>query len=321
MGRGDKNSEPEEIYDRNQFFVVNYEELLELPTEVKLSEIAIDVDYVRLETSDKCLLHTYADYFFTDEYIFVDNVYYILQFTRDGKFIKQIGKQGRGPGEIGLIRMLSVLDKEKLLVAQTNWARKLYYFNYEGEFQKSVTVPDIMRIKILPDQRQLLYSPSSWGKEKYVFILRNSNGDTLSVTNNHYNWENKVGYVSSVSYHLFTPFYDYGGTISMKYMYNDTVYHIMADSIVPEYLLNLGKFKLPDEYRVEVAGGGFDLFKENSKECRFAVSFEANEKLFITSQEFSDMQEEDQWNMIYDRRKGTGTLVADSQGFPDMINK
>jgi len=318
-GTGRQNPEPVKEYNRNQFFIVNYEEILDQPTEVKLSEIANDVCYVRLETADNCLLHTYADFFFTDDFIFVDNVYYILQFTRDGKFIKQIGKQGRGPGEIGIIRMLSVIDSEKLLIAQTNWARKLYYFNYDGEFLKSLTVPDVRSIRILPDHRQLFYDTPVWGMEKYVFLLRNIDGDTLSVVNNHYKWENQIGYSSSVGYHLFTPFYETAGTTSMKYMYNDTVYHIMNDSIIQEYLLNMGKYKLPDENRIEVSGGGFELFKEKSKGYRFAVSMEANEKIYIASEEYSDSKEQHQWNMIYDRRSGAGKLVVDSQGYPGKL--
>ncbi len=316
---GDKDTA--EKYDRDRFFDISYEDIMQSPAEVRLSEIASDVNYAVLETGDKCLLHPYADYFFTDKYIFIDNVYHILQFTRDGKFIKQIGKQGRGPGEIGLIRMLSVLDNDEQLVAQTNWARKLYYFNYEGEFLKSVQVPDVLNIRILPGRKQLFYDPPNWGNEEFVFLLRSDTGDTLSVVRNHYTWENKSGYSSSIGYHLFTPFYNSHGTVSMKYMYNDTVYKLKNNSIVPEYFINMGKYKLPDEYRVEVAQGGFEYFSEKSKGYRFAVSMEANEKLYIASQEFSNMEEDFQWNMIYDRRSRSGMLITDSQGNPgNLIN-
>ncbi len=124
--------EPE--YDRDKFFVVDYESILENKSTISLSEMADDIEYIPLETNDECLLRSAAEYFFTDDYIFVDNVEYILQFDRKGNFIKQIGTPGRRPGEIGLIRILSVLDKHEQLVVHTNWAWKLYYFSYDGDF-------------------------------------------------------------------------------------------------------------------------------------------------------------------------------------------
>ena len=205
------------------------------------------------------------------------------------------------------------------MVVQTNWARKLYYFNYDGDFINSVKVPDVLTMRVLPDQRELLYSPPNWGQEKEVFALIDSNSDTLSVVNNHFNWENRVGYGSTVGYHLFTPFYESNGIISMKYMYNDTIYHLLGDSIIPEYVVDMGRYRLPDEYRVEVLQSGFELFKEKSVGYRFAVPFESAEKIFIPSQPFSDFEESTQWNMIYDRRSAVGNLLVDASGEPGKI--
>ncbi|MDX2414309.1 MAG: 6-bladed beta-propeller, partial [Bacteroidales bacterium] len=221
------NGGPEEVedtYDRDKFFVVDYNQILNNPQQLRISELNGDVEYIRLETNENCLLHPRADYHFTKDYIFVDNSKFILQFDRSGKFIKQIGKPGRGPGEIGLIRILSVLDKEQLLVVQTNWARKLYFFNYEGEFVENRKVDDVSRIAALPDKRLLLLDGCYRGIEDYMFMLLNSNGDTTDVVYNHYKWYNKTGRVMSVSFHLFYPFYNYGGDTYMKSMYNDTVY-------------------------------------------------------------------------------------------------
>jgi len=314
-----RKSEPEKVYDRNQFFDVDYHGILEQPSLLNLSEIADSIWYVRLETNDSCLLHNYAEYFFTDKYIFIDNVQQILMFDRGGKFIRTIGKQGRGPGEIGLIRYLSVIDDEQLLVVQTNWSRKLFYFSYEGDFVKSVNVPDVFNIKVLQGDRQIFFDFCAWGFEDYMFALRNSEGDTTSVVLNHFKWENKSGRTMTVGYHLFIPFYEYGGTVSMKSMYNDTVYQVRGDEIVPEYFLNLGNFELSEEYRPEVSDAGIEYLRDGSNDKRFAVSFEASEKLFISSQPYFNADETKQWNMIYDRRTGGGNLVVDNDGSPGMI--
>ncbi len=304
-------------YDRDKFFVVDYESILTNKSKVNLSQITDDIEYVRLETDESCLLHSRAEYHITSEYIFVDNVEYILQFDRNGKFIKQIGKPGRGPGEIGLIRIMSVLDTKKQLVVQTNWARKLYYFSYDGGFLRSVPVEDVRRIKAIPGDRLVYFDGCAYGYEDYMFALLDTSGDTLDVVKNHYKWENETGRVGTVSYHLFAPFYFYNEKISFKSMHNDSVYHVSGDSIKAEYLIDLGKFQLPQEYRVEVpSSGGFEEFAERSKGYRFCSVFEANESLFISSQ---DYQDDIQYNMIYNRTEGSGRLLVDSSNDPGKI--
>jgi hypothetical protein len=312
---GEQQQAPE--YDRDKFFVVDYESILTSKSKVNLSHITDDIKYVRLETNDQCLLHPRAEYHFTDDFIFVDNSEYILQFDRNGKFIKQIGKPGRGPGEIGLIRIMSVLDGQKQLVVQTNWARKLYYFSYEGDFIESVPVEDVRRIKVIPGERLVYFDGCAYGYEDYMFALLDASGDTLDVVNNHYKWKNETGFVGTVSYHLFVPFYFSKDRISFKSMHNDTVYTVAGDSIKPEYLIDLGKYELPQEYRVEVPSSrGFQEFAERSKGYRFCSVFEAAESLFISS---SDYQDDIQYNMIYYRPEGSGRLLVDSNNEPGKI--
>ncbi|HCC70053.1 MAG TPA: hypothetical protein DEQ09_02730 [Bacteroidales bacterium] len=304
-------------YDRNNFFVVDYESVLNNKVQVNLSELTDDIEYIKLETNENCLLHPRAEYFFTDDYIFIDNSTHILQFDRKGKFIRQIGKQGRGPGEIGLIRVLSVLDEQNQLVVQTNWARKLYYFSYEGVFLKSVKVKDVRRIKAIPGKRLVYFAGCVYGYEDYMFALVNTTGDTLDVVNNHYKWENKTGRVGTMSYHLFVPFYFYNNTISFKSMHNDTVYHVSGDSIKPEYLIELGKYQLPQEERVEVpSSGSFPEFGEKSKAYRFCSVFEADESLFISS---TGYQDKIYYYMIYKKPTGSGKLLVDNNNDPGMI--
>ncbi len=314
--RGIEQAEEPE-YDRDKFFIVDYESILNNKSTVSLSELADDIEYIPLETNEKCLLRSTAKYHFTDEFIFVNNIEYILQFDRTGKFIKQIGTPGRGPGEIGLIRILSVLNEQKQLVVQTNWARKLYYFSYDGDFLKSVKVDDMWRIKAIQDDRFVYFDFCANGFEDYMFALVNMAGDTLDVVNNHYKWENKTGFVGTMSYHLFVPFYFYNDIISFKSMHNDTVYHVAGDSIKPEYLIDLGKYQLPQENRIEVpSSGGSQGFAEKSKGYRFCSVFEADESLFISS---SGYQDDIHYNIIYDRPSGTGTMLVDKDNYPGSI--
>ena len=255
-----------------------------------------------------------------DDYIFVDNSTHILQFDRNGKFIKQIGTPGRGPGEIGLIRNLSVLDKKKQLVVQTNWAHKLYYFSYDGDFLESVPFNTrAWRIKSIPGNRMVYFDQCTRGHEDYMFALTNLEGDTLDVVNNHYKWERTLVSGQSIQYSLFVPIYFYNNTLSFKSMHNDTVYTVSGDSIRAEYLIDLGDFQLPQEYRVEVYNklAPWDEYYERAKGSRFCSVFEAKEMLFISSSDYKDYNTV--YHMIYKRPEDTGKLLVDMHNDPGMI--
>ncbi len=150
-----------------------------------------------------------------------------------------------------------------------------------------------------------------------MFALVNTSGDTLDVVNNHYKWENTTGRVMTMTYSLFVPFYFYDNTISFKSMHNDTVYTVAGDSIRPGYLVDLGKYQLPQKDRIEVPSSeGFEGFAERSKAYRFCSVFESDEMLFISS---SDYQDDIQYNMIYDRPGASGRLLVDNQNDPGSI--
>jgi hypothetical protein len=316
---GSIEKEEEPGYDRNKFFVVDYESVLKNKAQVNLSELTDDIEYITLETNEKCLLHRMAEYFFTDDFIFVDNSTHILQFDRNGKFIKQIGTPGRGPGEIGLVRQLSVLDKKKQLLVQTNWAHKLYYFSYDGDFLKTVPVEDRLKLKAIPDNRLVYFDGCIRGNEDYMFALTNLAGDTLDVVHNHYKWEDSFHSGQTVSYTLFVPFYFYNNNISFKSMHNDTVYTVSGDSIRAKYLIDLGDLQLPQEYRVEVYKklAPWNEFYERAKGHRFCSVFEAKEMLFISSSDYKEYNTV--YNMIYNRPSGNGSLLVDMHNDPGMI--
>ncbi|MDT8401879.1 MAG: hypothetical protein RQ743_09295 [Bacteroidales bacterium] len=87
--------------------------------------------------------------------------------------------------------------------------------------------------------------------------------------------------MGTVSYHLFVPFYFFNNAISFKSTHNDTVYNVTGDSIKPEYLVDLRKYQLPQEDRIEVpSSGGFEGFAERSKGYRFCSVFEVGDCIY-----------------------------------------
>jgi hypothetical protein len=91
-------------------------------TTMLLSEVAKDITFIPLETTDECLIGSiYTIHLSLDYLIIVDsNPYQILLFNKTGKFIRKIGSIGQGPCEY-LCPELSVLVNDELFV----WDRSL----------------------------------------------------------------------------------------------------------------------------------------------------------------------------------------------------
>jgi hypothetical protein len=66
-----------------------------------LSDFANNIKYIPLETNDSCLLSNISYLCLTQENIFISDTKVLYQFDENGRFIRQIGKIGRGPGEHG----------------------------------------------------------------------------------------------------------------------------------------------------------------------------------------------------------------------------
>jgi len=62
----------------------------------------------------------------------------IYKFDRSGKFVKKIGRKGRGPGDLYHPGALSILDNKYLLVAEYATNRRISVFDLNGNFVKII---------------------------------------------------------------------------------------------------------------------------------------------------------------------------------------
>ncbi len=303
----------------DKFFQINYENLLKMKEMIGLSQIAANVEYVNLETNDECLMWGgLKRYLFTDDFIFISNKDHILKFTREGKFIRKIGSPGRGPGEIDLVVNMSILPEKKLIIVQTNVGRKLLYFTFDGDFVKTVTFTSyVPYVKILRDGKYLTHDNGSSGKNKYTFGLVNEKMDTLSVIKNYNHWIYTQNVMIGIGYPQFDPYYESGGRNFFKTMYNDTIFTVSADKIIPSYYIDLGKYRLPNELRPERLGpDNIQKFQNNREKYYFANVFQASDKLFLTTYCYGENPE---YHFLFKPESQTGSLLVNKSGVSSSI--
>lgn len=77
--------------------------------EVPLSSIGSSVEYIALESSPESYFSVRRQISLSENYILVADkqLNRVLLFNRDGKFLRQIGKSGKGPGEFPKIMELA----------------------------------------------------------------------------------------------------------------------------------------------------------------------------------------------------------------------
>jgi hypothetical protein len=153
-------------------------------------------------------------------------------YSREGKFIRQIGSKGNGPEEYLMIGDYCVDDKEGkiYLLSPKN---KLMVFNLEGEFIESF-VPDeeisFNRI-VFRDNVLYLFDTFSWGSLEYNWIIIDLDGKRLKEKYNYipdYNSQMNVGY---------DPVFENENLIYYWNNLNDTIYELDGMASKAAFLL------------------------------------------------------------------------------------
>jgi len=87
---------------------------------LELSELMENYRLVELETSERSLVPRYYQEFIGEKFILIISDNEILQFNSEGRFIKSIGKKGKGPGEFSGISDYVVNQDESKLYTYFN---------------------------------------------------------------------------------------------------------------------------------------------------------------------------------------------------------
>ena len=248
-----------------------------------LSDIVEDVEYVKLETTDDCLLAGTARVFITNDDIYTLNNYSdykLLRFDRKtGKFISQIGSIGQGPKE--MIKPGFVFAKDSLVYVSSSISDKVYIYTNENQFIRSVpfckdrssfedgvgqtiSVIDHQYIVRHPGQLQSQFNYNQYMAAEVIDMNSNrlfAMRDTSDV----------YGIMLTLDWDPIRWYYE--GNINFYNEPDRTVYAVTKDSIIPRYHFNLGDNKWP------VMDG--KLTKEFIKHIKFKSFRETEDYLYL----------------------------------------
>lgn len=224
--------------------------------EFKLSEIADDIEYVKLEKTTESLVGGGIPFWYiTKEYVFVYSSNRLLQFDRKGNYIKQIGKYGRGPGEFLSMRGLALNDSNNTLYVISNFANKVIKYDIDtGEFLGDFPINNTLGSGMLPmsfliiakDTFLALSHPMTQFTSDYViFEIFNDNGNVLAQKKSSlFSIQNDDENVERIK-NGFTQVWFFNGHFRLFEELNDTIYNIKNNHLEPVYIFNLNGYKGP----------------------------------------------------------------------------
>lgn len=252
---------------------IKISEALENQREVNLSQFVESIEYIQLEETEQTAL-LYPIIEVTDEFIIARNsgpsaFGPILLFDREsGKFIRGVGKSGRGPGEfqMGNTRLYNIFSKTLYGLAYSH--NEIQEYDTEGNFLGTIKLPLMIDEKVpakwgVPSIHlhqyldneffiSCIFNTTGWDKRKIVLFTRDS---IIKIFPNYLFWERKNwGSMNSIGRN--PNFFRWKDKLSVKEEFNDTVFQITKSNLIPRYVFQTDGFIPPPELQEQ--GINFD---------------------------------------------------------------
>ena len=287
---------------------IPFEKGMEFEREVKLSDIAESVEYLRLETTDAGLVKYFMPNMMhrTSKYYIFGEHQNVMQFTRDGKFVRNIGRCGQGPGEYNYIMQVDVDEKAgKVYVLSTG--KRLNVYDLEtGKFLQSgkMTHGQLNSFLMQNDSTLVAYKDNGNGQEKTLAYVATLSGKVL-----HEYPRNELFEVKNGAAYMYGGQHDFKlsrfhGMINLKEYENDTVYTVTSEGLKKRYIIDTGKYGIKLEHTLPALNGNEEAFNRLAAECmRYAV-LETEHYLFLPYTNWAGPKRNRPKTAMYDKRTG-----------------
>lgn len=235
--------------------------------EFYLSEVAEDVEYVKLENHPDGMI-AYANIIRAGEFFVVSDWRKpIMIFVTTGEFIRTIGSFGQGPQEYTRAYRCQVDQINQWIYILHREKRMILKFSINGDFLGDIKLEHrSSNFCLLPDQRLLVSTNSNYQDDIfYPLCILGPEGQMEHQIQGH---NQLLGAKSSTS---FTPGFNpiINGDVILANFVGDIVYKVDLDGhMIPFAEFELGKYKLPHKY---LEGGKGFRFSELSKDYIISV--------------------------------------------------
>ncbi|TCO04414.1 6-bladed beta-propeller [Natronoflexus pectinivorans] len=247
--------------------------------------------------------------------VFFDEHYYVLHtptmpsltvFDINGRFVRNIGKFGRGPGEYLFINDFAINHDDKMVVLMDDNAQRMHYYTLEGDHIDS---------KVLPLSAECIYYMDG----SYVFWMANLydrvlNADVkkrfnIFVLDRDYNTTHGFLEVSNefmgvMHGSLPSSFSPYGGGVNVVAPLSNDIYHYKDGSLFKKYYLDFGPLNCDflSELRKDQGDKGTFVFRLRNTGATYYPNqfFEFKNYMFFTF-----LSDNKMYSVFYDKKNET----------------
>lgn len=246
---------------------------------IPISSIENELEYIPLETTAKSLLRKIVQIEFSDSYIFISDFYKLLQFSRDGRFIRQIGGIGRGPGEYIYVMAFCIDNTHNKIYIKDYGNSLVKEFTFTGQFIRS--------FKIDFDSGNFIRNEIN----RFVFIIPNGahaiGGENLLIFTDTIgtriaslkNYNRRGSGTMSWSFLKQLIFFD--KMIRILEPGVDTLKTLKYDQVEPYAIFNLGEIKLDPNILIPMTNNWQDDYRSRVKDKLWIVDVNENDQFLL----------------------------------------
>lgn len=211
---------------------------------MNFSEFVDSISYVALETNVSCVIENGI---FTTLNISANHIFHgTMVFSRDGRFVKALGKVGQGPGEYTLALDSKADEKRREFYVYSNDSRKIFIYDFDNQFIRNVPgrYPGFRGFLLL-ENGNILLERDTWVNSENLYeyqVVENKTGAIL------YKREN-VAINKDHKEMIANCFWRYDNTLYYFENLTDTIFRLNKNGeiISPRFVIKLGKYGIRDK--------------------------------------------------------------------------
>lgn len=287
---------------------IDISENIDKVTSTNLSNISDNIIYIPLQTPPNLLLKSIINIRICKSGIYVCDGERIYKFSSTGKYIKEIGGVGNGPGEFIGPALLEVNEEANtLFVISEN--KGLLKYDLNGNYIDMF--PNFGSTTNLVYQSDDIYlNESSFSNKESNIII----ADTLLNVLHRFQKIKAIDGVFSFSVNL----YCFNNEVFCKGAFNDTIFRICKEGLKPYIVIKLGKNQLLNDLNIN------DIVNENPEIVdKYFIHHNIIETKTFLLAELSTLRAIDKVvqikYLLYDKNESTQSILPQT-GFVNDIN-
>jgi len=231
---------------------VGLDKFLDIPTDtIYLSEFCNKTHYIKLQTSDNCIISRISKIAMDDSLLFIfekDNRLLVFDYT--GRFVSQIGTFGENKNEYKCLKYFELDKINNHILLYDDEKHRLQIYNYQSQLIENISLK----------KRYFHYFIPFYGDDILAYTFKPftdfNNGYNLAIMTRKGNMkEQLLKRKETFNAKEIIPvginsLYLYNDTVSLWQFHYDTIYRILPNgNLIPKFAFDFGTYRMPMKYR------------------------------------------------------------------------